>query len=473
MMSSINAALAVAAGDAGAGTSAAAGKDGNGEAFGLAVKTAEEEHGKRPDGKAASHKADAHGVARTGKSVAGGRQDEATKEATREDAVAEETGVTTAGDLLGRLLGMGFQIPAKAPADVAPTAGGGGGDVRREGGDKPEEQLDERIVISTIADLAGSPSAPDDKAGRVALRVTRVETHFEPRIDTPTLVENVRHATSKALDAKTAAIAPTASGDAARPAFEEVLQSLGLGNEGAQSEADPREGGGRNGEGKTANVHGASAADRSEAGGDAKKTASVSTDTAARSSATGPIISTQVAERIIEAFTPTSADSPASSSPSTNGSQFLRMTAGGAALKTLSIQLEPRDLGRLDVSMRLVDGRLTVELAASEPATAKAIAEDRHGLRKILEHAGFALDDAAITVVARDLAPTAAPTSSTSTGSERQGGQSSANPGGGPAGERQAGSGSSGNERQQRREAEEGAEPRGAASQRPATSVYL
>lgn len=83
------------------------------------------------------------------------------------------------------------------------------------------------------------------------------------------------------------------------------------------------------------------------------------------------------------------------------------MRAGGAALKTLTIQLKPEHLGTLDVSMRLSEGRLTVELAASRADTAVLLAEDRGALRQLLERAGFSVDDAAITVIAKDIQPNA------------------------------------------------------------------
>ena len=52
--------------------------------------------------------------------------------------------------------------------------------------------------------------------------------------------------------------------------------------------------------------------------------------------------------------------------------------------------------------MRLVEGQLTLELAATEAGTARVLAADRDGLKKLLEHAGFSLDDASITIVTRD-----------------------------------------------------------------------
>ena len=107
----------------------------------------------------------------------------------------------------------------------------------------------------------------------------------------------------------------------------------------------------------------------------------------------------QVAGRVIDAMGSTLASQRPSDLPS---EAYLRMTAGGAALKTLTIQLQPETLGKLDVSMRLVDGQLTLEIAATEAETARVLAQDRDGLRKLLQHAGFSVDDASITIVTRD-----------------------------------------------------------------------
>ncbi|WP_102958757.1 flagellar hook-length control protein FliK [Mangrovicella endophytica] len=107
----------------------------------------------------------------------------------------------------------------------------------------------------------------------------------------------------------------------------------------------------------------------------------------------------QVAGKIISAMAPL-AGSARSHEANTAGA--FRLKAGGAAMKTMQIQLHPADLGTLDVSMRLVDGQLTVELAASEVGTAEKLSGDRDGLKSLLEKAGFTLDEAAITIVARE-----------------------------------------------------------------------
>ena len=86
----------------------------------------------------------------------------------------------------------------------------------------------------------------------------------------------------------------------------------------------------------------------------------------------------------------------------TTTSENLRFRAGGAALKTLQIQLQPENLGTLDITMKLVSGQLAIHLAASEASTALRLKDDADGLKKLLTKSGFDVDDAAITVSARD-----------------------------------------------------------------------
>ncbi|MEX6504981.1 flagellar hook-length control protein FliK [Jiella sp. M17.18] len=79
-----------------------------------------------------------------------------------------------------------------------------------------------------------------------------------------------------------------------------------------------------------------------------------------------------------------------------------RLRAGGAALKTIQIQLQPEQFGKVDVTMRLVEGHLQVHLEASEPDTVLKLKDDTEGLKKLLGKAGFSLDDAAISIGIRD-----------------------------------------------------------------------
>ncbi|WAJ29976.1 flagellar hook-length control protein FliK [Antarcticirhabdus aurantiaca] len=93
----------------------------------------------------------------------------------------------------------------------------------------------------------------------------------------------------------------------------------------------------------------------------------------------------------------------------------LRYQAGGAALKSIRIQLQPEHLGKVDVSLRMVRGELAVEIATPLDATAAILSEDADGLKSLLRRAGFTLDDAAVTIVVRDLAASA-PASTSSAG---------------------------------------------------------
>ncbi|MEF2550848.1 flagellar hook-length control protein FliK [Aurantimonas sp. A2-1-M11] len=80
----------------------------------------------------------------------------------------------------------------------------------------------------------------------------------------------------------------------------------------------------------------------------------------------------------------------------------LQMRAGGAALKTIQIQLQPEQLGKLDVTMRLIDGQLAIHIVASEAETALRLKDDAEGLKTLLSKAGFTVDEAAISIGMRD-----------------------------------------------------------------------
>jgi flagellar hook-length control protein FliK len=89
----------------------------------------------------------------------------------------------------------------------------------------------------------------------------------------------------------------------------------------------------------------------------------------------------------------------------TSGSEAegnLRLRAGGAALKTIQIQLQPAHFGKLDVTMKLVDGHLAIQLLASEPETVMRLKDDTDGLKSLLNQSGFTVDEAAISIALRD-----------------------------------------------------------------------
>ncbi|SJZ82006.1 flagellar hook-length control protein FliK [Consotaella salsifontis] len=144
--------------------------------------------------------------------------------------------------------------------------------------------------------------------------------------------------------------------------------------------------------------------------------------------ADGGTIVGQVANRIIEAMQPESEVAKPQQTASDTG---FRLKAGGAALKTMLVQLQPEHLGKIEVQMRLVNGQLSVELAASKAETAMQLADDREGLRKLLQGAGFSIDDASVKVVTRESHLARAGQADTSGGQTAgNGGQNAAGQGG-------------------------------------------
>ncbi len=91
------------------------------------------------------------------------------------------------------------------------------------------------------------------------------------------------------------------------------------------------------------------------------------------------------------------------------GAERTRLRAGGAALKTIQIQLAPEDLGKVNVTLKLIGDNLTVHIEASEPETAHRLKDDGEGLKSLLKSAGFDVDEAVVTVGARDTAGTRGP----------------------------------------------------------------
>ena len=124
-------------------------------------------------------------------------------------------------------------------------------------------------------------------------------------------------------------------------------------------------------------------------------------ETAALTRQVASAVGAQISAVIPSASAPAGATA-AVSTPSAAPSENVRLRAGGAALKTLQIQLQPENLGTLDVTMKLVGGQLAIHLAASEASTALALKDDADGLRKLLTKAGFDIDEAAITISTRD-----------------------------------------------------------------------
>ena len=322
-----------------------------------------------------------------------------------------------------------------------------------------EQEAPTRTLVPSGSDqgLDLDPTAGEGTGGKsVRLEVLKMETHFEPHQDGMVLVQAKGEETARkaAADAKSAGVKTAAetaasavlaglndkakaaaqvsservsakgaatgdaqqAGEAALPLrFDEALARL---SDRGRAGAD--EGGERRGDAqRAASLDAAKGADAATS----MKTLSV--DALPAGGGTGGLgIATQIADRMLEVLG--EPNSRPSSAATPDQDAHLRMRAGGAALKTLTIQLKPEHLGTLDVSMRLSEGKLTVELAASRADTAVLLAEDRGALRQLLERAGFSLDDAAITVVAKDIQPNAtrAADGSASAGNDNSGSNS-------------------------------------------------
>ncbi|KQT66082.1 MULTISPECIES: flagellar hook-length control protein FliK [unclassified Aureimonas] len=371
-----------------------------------------------------------------------------------DDKTQAEASATPTADLLGRLLaGSGLAAAAQggrnakdeaakegsaklsvlSDADAAALAAAASA-VANDGSEITtfDGALEERLVITPLG--AGGTDGKAEGAGKnrtgVGLEVLHMETHFEPRVDDVVLVEGAVKTSPKDAGASGDALggvlstirlgAGKSAGTTERAGagetkdmpmrFDEALARLSNGESAADADAsDRREAKDRRADAKVSDDarQGASRT-RTEVAVDVETT--VATPLASS-------MTSQIADRIVDAFRPsTGQERTPDAAP---GSTHLRMTAGGAALKTLTIQLQPENLGKLEVSMRLIDGRLTLELAASSAETAVALAHDRAGLKKLLEHAGFSMDEASISIVARDSTAAMARTS----GSPDAGGQ--------------------------------------------------
>ncbi|KTQ94132.1 hypothetical protein NS226_14935 [Aureimonas ureilytica] len=299
-----------------------------------------------------------------------------------------------------------------------------------------EQDAATRTLVPSGAEQGLDPTGGEGTGGKsVRLEVLKMETHFEPHQDGMVLVQakGDEAARKAAADAKSAGVktaaessagavlaslsdkakaaaqassermstkGAAATGDGQQPSeaplplrFDEALARLSdRGRAGADQGGERRSDAQR-----AASLEAAKGSDTATGG----KTLTVDALAAGGSGAGGLGIATQIADRMLEVLGEPNARPSSAATPDQDA--HLRMRAGGAALKTLTIQLKPEHLGTLDVSMRLSEGKLTVELAASRADTAVLLAEDRGALRQLLERAGFSLDDAAITVVAKDI----------------------------------------------------------------------
>lgn len=362
----------------------------------------------------------------------GTKSDDSESEKTAADAADESGDAADPVAYLGRLLaGSGAAAAAAAAKPVEGEAG------------------DEARIIVVSLDPGPAEAAVEDGAvpgarGKVTLDVVHMETHFEPRSDAFVLVEgnepngmvlgagdegsapmsfdqalarlSERKAGKAGATEEKAATIPAEAAAVKAAVADDVIAEERIKSRSRNAVAAERDS--RAADRETAEVaaQGARSArkrDAAEASVDKiaarpERTTSDAADSrksgatlAGRDTMSLPLASMtgQVAGRVIDALGTTLAGQRPSDVPS---EAYLRMTAGGAALKTLTIQLQPETLGKLDVSMRLVEGQLTLEIAASEAETAKVLAQDREGLRKLLQHAGFSIDDTSITIVTRD-----------------------------------------------------------------------
>jgi flagellar hook-length control protein FliK len=334
-----------------------------------------------------------------------------------DDAASEDKHDLKADQLQALLGSLAAVTSAKAAAKLAKQVA------------KEHAKADGETKLSL--DRAGQKVAIAEEAqgktkGGMKLDVLRMETHFEPHQDGMVLVEGKAGAKDEAtpvVDAKSKGAAPgalsaaladiakgrvgdgkSAAGDVAKGAaddgasppmrFDEALARLGRGaSDGSGREA------GRDGSAAAKSAL-SELADRRSAARSADAASGTVSIASPLPSSSPYNLAGQVAGPIMEALGDP-AKAPAQSAPASSDAH-LRMRAGGGALKTLTIQLHPEHLGTVDVSMRLNEGRLTLELAASRSDTASMLLDDQASLRKLLEHAGFSLDDAAISVITRD-----------------------------------------------------------------------
>ena len=422
------------------------------------------------------------------------------KEATSEEETAtlEETAtVDGAAEADPRLSLLTLLSP---PDRDAPQREGSAGKASRVAGS----------VADRIEGADGIETKPEEQRAAMRIAVVRRETHFEPTVHTPiesgekpaasTTNAQAQAAAmdlSQLLDARVARATETAVG-ATRNFEAGQVAAADLGNLGAKGHAANERVMAASANGKTEDAaedisveaDGAAAlgdeprrdrrADLMAANASVSRLSSGLRETEQQPGAslstsgpsTMPNVATQVASTVIEAFPdalrPAAPESPRSGSAFAPTEGGLRLRAGGAALKTLTIQLQPEHLGTLDVTMRLTDGRLTLELAADKVETARLLTADRAGLRSLLEQAGFSIEDAAISVVAREAigATNARASEQASTQGDRSGadGRRDAQPEAG-SGNRGDGGGNGGNRRAAQREIAERA---------PATgSVFL
>lgn len=358
-----------------------------------------------------------------------------------DDAAAlQNAGGSVFGTQLAQLLMTGDAAKAKPGPSAQPSspanAGSDGADeavgslvsaLRLPGG--PDMPTDAVAALGKTGELALPAGSA---AGKSRVDVVHMATHFEPNPDQAVILENASSARrlslkgggdaamtpleraaaalQAAIDGGAEATSPAGSAkDAAAPtASAGEADDAGVSGD-TDTAAPPRAASDRRHSTVIRNALQATAASDPKDKGDAarSKAAAAPADGpggsvgGAGNSAASSGVAGQVASRIISALSPIVQGSSARPGHSAGG---FKLTAGGAALKTMQIQLHPADLGTLDVSMRLVGGALAIELSASQSETVQLLSSDKDSLRKLLKDAGFSVDDASISIVARSAA---------------------------------------------------------------------
>ena len=105
-----------------------------------------------------------------------------------------------------------------------------------------------------------------------------------------------------------------------------------------------------------------------------------------------PPVAHQAAERIIAALQSTDGSALA------DRTQLARAADAATPVRMLHIQLQPADLGTLNVTLSLRDQVLDIKLEAAEHRTARMLETDREKLTEILRSAGYSLDGVTVQI---------------------------------------------------------------------------
>ena len=331
-------------------------------------------------------------------------------------------------------------------------------------------------AADTIADVAGARLF-SHSVRRIDVVSMRTDYRPETLGDQGTAVAGAEHGTAAASAAKSGWQGPTGP-------LRQIMAALGEAQ--PQTDADPSGGDGRRGAGsgraglsQRASGQAAEAAAKLSADGDKQQVRSAD---GAKGQQVTPAAAQLAPRPLLQQAVSAVLDAVNSSALQAGQDGRLHLRAGGAGLKTVQIQLQPEQMGKLDVTMRLVGGQLSVHLLASNPDTALKLKEDSAGLRKLLEKAGFSIDDAAVTIAAKDpgaarQAPVQAQPGASgqpSAGGSTAGGNSQPGMQGGASGNGAASQGGAGGQQQRGSGGFGGREPDGEPAGRPAASgVYV